>query len=947
MAGSTRALVGRRQESAALAKAVQALADGTCRFVALQGEPGIGKTRLLEELTTRAEQRGHLVLHGRGAELECDLPFGVWVDALDDHIAWLGPERLERMLSDRVGELARVLPSAGASNGAAGLPDERFRAHRAVGALLEGIAGHRPVVVVLDDLHWADGASLELLVHLLRRPPRAPLLLAVAFRAGRLPASVTAALEAAHRDGRLGDLRLAPLSTAEAGDLLGEDVAARTRDELRRVSGGNPFYLLQLARAGAVVDGPTAGVAGVPPAVAAALGHEIAALSEPARLLAHGAAVAGDPADLELAAAAAELDEAVALAALDELVAADLLSATDVARRYRFRHPLVRRAVYESAGEGWRLGAHARAAVALERRGGSLAARAHHVERCAEVGDQAAGALLVAAGHEAAARAPAGAIRWFAAALRLMPERGGDRLPLLVPLATALAATGQLERALATLLEALALVPPTLGELRVRLVAACAACENLLGRHRAAHDRLLRVLSELPAEDSAAAAALRVELAADALYDTDFAAMSAHAAQASATAAALGDTGLGAVASALLCYARYAEGDVAAAEEARGEAAAALDALDDGRLAARLEAPYYLGFAEYFCEHYDAAIGHLRRGIAVSRAAGQGQFVAPMMVGLAHALEVRGRLTEALDTAEGAVEAGRLAGNRQLTAWALVAEGWTAAMAGDLKRAHAAAEEAVALIAGVDESVLTLATHVHAAVIFLEAGDPLRCLQQAAVAGAPELPRVEPGRRAWLQAALAAAELERGDREGAEAMVARAQRSLPEGLPRSESAVLYARALLASDAPLADDAARLAESAGATIEAGRARVLAGRARAAGGDTGAAVATLTRAETDLRACGAHRFADEAARELRRLGHRPAARQRRTRAVAGLAALSGREREIAELVALGHTNRQIAGELFLSEKTVEGHLTSVYSKLGVPSRAAVAASVAAES
>ena len=437
-----------------------------------------------------------------------------------------------------------------------------------------------------------------------------------------------------------------------------------------------------------------------------------------------------------------------------------------------------------------------------------------------------------------------------------------------------------------------------------------------------------------------------MELAADALYDTDFEAMGAHALQASATAAVLGDPALGAVASALLCYARYAEGDIPAAERARGESAAALDALDDGRLAGRLEAPYYLGFAEYFCEHYDDAIRHLRRGIAVSRAAGQGQFVAPMMVGLAHALEVRGRLPEALDMAEGAVEAGRLAGNRQLTAWALVAEGWTAAMAGNLKRAHAAAEEAVALIAGVDDSVLTLATHIHAAVIFHEAGDPIRCLQQAAVAGAPELESVEPGRRAWLQATLAAVELERGNREAADAMLARAERSLPGGLPRSEAAVLHTRAMLASDATLADRAVALAESAGATVEAGRSRVLAGRLRALGGDTDAALAAHTRAEADLRACGADRFADEAARELRRLGGRPAPRQRRTTAATGLAALSGREREIAELVALGHTNRQIAGELFLSEKTIEGHLTNVFSKLGVPSRAAVAASVAAE-
>src|SRR3954468_5892867 len=353
MASSTSGLVGRRREADALAEAVQALAGGPAGFVALHGEPGIGKTRLLEELARQAEHRGHLVLHGRGAELERELPFGVWVDALDDHAAWLGPDRLARMLGERVGELARVLPSA--PGGAAALPDERFRAHRAVAALLEGIAEPRPVVVALDDLQWADGASLELLVHLLRRPPRAPVLIALAFRAGRVPPAVSAALEAADREGRLVELALAPLAAGEGRALLGDTLGAPARGELLRVSGANPFYLLQLARARPVTSGATAAVAGVPPAVAAALGHEIAALSPAARRLAQGAAVAGDPAQLELACAAAGLAEPAALMALDELVAEDLLSPTGVARRYRFRHPIVRRAIYESAGEGWRL----------------------------------------------------------------------------------------------------------------------------------------------------------------------------------------------------------------------------------------------------------------------------------------------------------------------------------------------------------------------------------------------------------------------------------------------------------------------------------------------------------------------------------------------------------------------------------------------------------------
>src|SRR5215211_1653339 len=287
------ALVGRRRELAAVATALQGIGRDA-RYVALSGEPGIGKTRLLEELARRADERGCTVLTGRGAELERDLPFGLWVD---DLAAWLGPDRLERMLGDRVAELARVLPSvdAGGAAPAPALQDERYRAHRAVRALLEQLASAAPVVVLLDDLQWADDSSLELVAHLLRRPPRAPLLVASAYRAGGLAPSVLAAFEAAGRDRRVIDVALAPLTADEADALLGDLVPPRVRPELYRLSGGNPFYLQELARGGAppaASDAAPANGGSVPAPVAAALGQEIAALSGPARDLLRGAAVA-------------------------------------------------------------------------------------------------------------------------------------------------------------------------------------------------------------------------------------------------------------------------------------------------------------------------------------------------------------------------------------------------------------------------------------------------------------------------------------------------------------------------------------------------------------------------------------------------------------------------------------------------------------------------------
>ena len=438
MAHPTDRLVGRAVELESLDEGLEELARRRAGALELVGEPGIGKTRLLSELQARADARGWLVLAGSASELERELPFWVFVDALDEYVFGLPPHALDAMDADTHGELGHVLPSLDAG---ADLAPERYRTHRAMRQLLGALAHDRPLVLVLDDVHWADPGSIELLGSLLRRPPDA-VLVAIGLRPRQVPERLRGPLERARMAGTLTRLELGPLSHGDARALLGDAVST----ELYGESGGNPFYLQQLARF------PGA------PTVAAALVEELAPLPGGARRLLEGAAVAGDPFEPELAAAAGGVAEQDAMDALDELVRVDLVRTTAVPRRFRFRHPLVRSAVYETAPAGWRLGAHERAAAALAAQGAPPLERAHHIERSARHGDAEAAAVLAAAGQAAMLRAPAIAARWYEAALRILPA-AGDRVALLTALASAHASTGRVEPALRALLDALEIAP--------------------------------------------------------------------------------------------------------------------------------------------------------------------------------------------------------------------------------------------------------------------------------------------------------------------------------------------------------------------------------------------------------------------------------------------------------------------------------------------------------
>ena len=439
------------------------------------------------------------------------------------------------------------------------------------------------------------------------------------------------------------------------------------------------------------------------------MAEEFASLSDSTHLVLRGAAVAGDPFDPELAAAAAATTEASALVAVDELLQLDLVRETDVPRRFRFRHPLVRRAVYESTPVAWRLGAHERSAEALATRGALPEERAHHIERSARRGDRAALAIVREAGNSVAHRAPASAARWFAAALRLLPDNAPteERVELLLARAGALTATGQFAESHDALLESLDLAPRESLALQTRLTTACAGVEHLLGHHEEAHARLANALNRLPDPGSPEAVALMIELAVDGFYRMEYEPMRDWATQALEAARPLGVNSLTAAAAAVLTLAVAFTGAIAEAEKQRLEAVALVDALSDAELALRLDAASNLAAAELYLDRYEEAGAHAERAMAVGLATDQASIVPFVSPVLGCVRVFRGRLAEAAELLDGAVEATRLSGNVQGLAWNLLNRSFAALAAGDVETALRTGQESVDLTRGLDQSLVS------------------------------------------------------------------------------------------------------------------------------------------------------------------------------------------------------------------------------------------------
>jgi hypothetical protein len=389
----------------ALTRSIREMLDGQSTTAVIAADHGMGKTFLLGALRDEAKKLGTRVLAGRASEFEA-LPFGVFIHAFDDFLRTVEPSTRRALDPDTLAELARTADLARSAR-MSEWADTPTR------TLLDLVATERPLVLILDDLHWADRASVELFGFLMRRPARSLMLLVGAYRPLQVEVELAGEVARATVDGLARYVDLHPLGWQDSGQLVGID----DREKLNRAAGGNPHFLLALAQAGtttAAATGPA-----LPPTIARAVTTEIDRVPPPARALARAAAVAGDPFDLDLAITAAQLAYDKGYAAVDQLVARSIIVASDVPGELSFRHPLVRQAIYDAIPPGRWL------AVASD--------LAHHVEHAARPGDLDAVALLADAAHQAAARAPAHAVRWLRTARRLLPRpgspgrRGGPR----------------------------------------------------------------------------------------------------------------------------------------------------------------------------------------------------------------------------------------------------------------------------------------------------------------------------------------------------------------------------------------------------------------------------------------------------------------------------------------------------------------------------------------
>ena len=413
-------LIGRHQELTALVSRLESAARGQGGVALIAGEPGIGKSSLARLLASSATERGVEVLWGRCAEGGLAPAYTAWAEALRPLLADTSPADPALAMLTGPGDIAIDQTGQGGSQ-----EDAQRQLHSAVTRLLMGRAQDKPLLVVIDDLHWADGPTLDLFHYAGFFAAQGRLLLVGSYRElepgtyGKLN-SVLASLQ---RESSATVISLRGLSRDEAARLLAalhkEEVPASRAAEIWEQSGGNPFFLTELGRALASsrlerpnegIDAPTTGSGSTPATVRRAIVHRLGEVGPDTQLLLKHAAIFPGAFDFAPLAALIGLDEARLLDAIDEAAANRWITPVPgVEEQYAFTHPIVRQALLDGWSPSRLARLHRQAAEALAEVAGGLASDcageiAYHYLHSRSLPGAAAGVPYALQAAEAAGR---------------------------------------------------------------------------------------------------------------------------------------------------------------------------------------------------------------------------------------------------------------------------------------------------------------------------------------------------------------------------------------------------------------------------------------------------------------------------------------------------------------------------------------------------------------
>ncbi|OLE24031.1 MAG: hypothetical protein AUG49_14450, partial [Catenulispora sp. 13_1_20CM_3_70_7] len=611
--------------------ALTAVRAGSTRVVELAGEPGSGKTRLLNELSSTAARQGVRVLTGRCSELDRDPLLHLLAPPPPAPAPPLSAAGADRSSPEdapepgaapapRWGEPRPDRPEP--SDAAAADCAARLAAFRA--AL--GRHAREPLVLILDDFHWADEASVQFIDHLLRWPLDAALLLIVAHRPAQSGARLRGTLAHCAELGTVERIELAPLTRAEAGLVLGLPADDEVLAGLHQASAGNPHWLVVLAE----LDRPPmpGGLAlpgdGLFSQFTARMLGETVLLSAWEHAVLDAAVVLGGEPDLDFLAAVAGLDHEATCVGVAGLARRDLLRSAAGATRFVLRHALVRRALYPRVSPWWREAAHRRAAAFLADRNAPAAEQAAHLELCGDLSAPEDLQVLIRAAAECVRAEPQQAVHWCRVALRSLDQ--GDpaadrRAEVMLLLARTLGGCGRLQESRDLLHEILRLVPEPV-HTRAVAVSLCAVTEYLIG-HRPEARALLAAEADnaesYPAQD-------RARLLIEHALLTIGGEAQLGPGRLAAVFASVARGGVDRVteAGALVLRAlddvlggRYAESDVSIEV-----CQAKIDGLADPALADNLFYISALAWAELYTARFRDAERHFRRAIAIAESSG-------------------------------------------------------------------------------------------------------------------------------------------------------------------------------------------------------------------------------------------------------------------------------------------------------------------------------------